>query len=411
MGRTSLILVMGFNIIFATMGYNLSHVATNAYQNFIDYYDQSVSHTIAASAANIAASQICFSPNTRPAYSNIPFEGGTYSVSSVDVAGGTQIKVTATATYNSSNATIILLLGLTKFSKFAYYSQIEGGINWISGDTVWGPFHTQQKLTVNGHPVFYGKASAKNGISMAAGSNPEFHPDFQSGVDINLPVDLSQVKSFAQSGGAYFNSGNDVYLRFNSDSTATYRLGSWTAIPSYTVPLTTLAPNGVLMVNGANLHLKGVLSGQITVGSLGSSGASKGNVWIDSSVVYNKNPLTDPTSRDMLGIVCDNNVIVADNANNDGAAPTYGTTIMASLLCRTGGLGAENYNGRPVSGTLTLLGGVQQYQRGAVGQFSSQTGAILNGFQKNYRYDSRLMIGSPPLYPTTGTYEVLSWYE
>lgn len=409
MGRTSLILVMSFNLIFATMGFNLSRVAINAYQNYINYYDKSVSHQIAASAANIAASQICFSPNWRTGYNNISFGGGTYSVSAVDVAGGTQVKVTATATYNSVNSTIILLLGLTKFSKFAYYSQIEGGINWITGDTVWGPWHTQQKLTVSGNPVFLGKASAKNGITKSpASSKPVFHPDFQSGVDINLPVDLSQIKGLAQSGGKYF-SGDDVYLCFNKDGTATYRIGSWTAVPATTAPLTTLAPNGVLVVDGANLHVKGVVNGQMTISALGSSGASKGNVWIDSSVVYNKNPMTDPTSTDMLGIVCDNNVEVADNANNDN--PANGVTIDASMLCRSGGLTADNYNGRPVSGTLTILGGVQQYQRGAVGQFSNQTGAILNGFQKNYRYDNRLMVGSPPLYPTTGTYEVLSWFE
>ncbi len=109
----------------------------------------------------------------------------------------------------------------------------------------------------------------------------------------------------------------------------------------------------------------------------------------------------------MLGICCDNNVIVSDNANNDN--PATGVTIQASLLCRSGGLTAENYSTRPFSGTLTLLGGVQQYQRGPVGTSSGPS--IVSGFQKNYRYDNRLMIGSPPLYPTTGTYEVLSWYE
>jgi hypothetical protein len=117
--------------------------------------------------------------------------------------------------------------------------------------------------------------------------------------------------------------------------------------------------------------------------------------------------MTDPGSTDLLGIVCDNDVVVADNTDNDN--PATGVTIQASILCRSGGLTAENYNKRPMSGTLTLLGGVQQYQRGAVGTFSG--GTITSGFQKNYRYDNRLMIGSPPLYPTTGTYEVLSWYE
>ncbi len=406
MGRTSLLMVMGFNILFATMGFNLSRVAVNAYDNYISYYNRSVSHHIASSAANIAASQICFTPNWRTGYSNVPFDGGTYSVTAVDL-GGSQIRVTATATYNSVTSQVVLILGLTKFSKFAYYSNIEGAIYWITGDTVWGPFHTQQKINAAGNPVFYGKATSKNGLSKnPSSSKPQFFGGYQSGVDINLPADLSQIKGFAQTGGSYFNN-QDVYLRFNPDGTATYRIGSWTAVPAFTVPLTTLAPNGVLVADNANLHVKGILKGQMTISSLGSSGASKGNVYVDSSIAYSANPATNPNSTDMLGIVCDNDVIVSDNSNNNN--PATGVTLQASILSRSGGLTAENYNKRPVAGTLSLYGGVQQYQRGPVGTFSGST--ITSGFQKNYRYDNRLMVGSPPLYPTTGTYEVLSWYE
>jgi hypothetical protein len=406
MGRTSLLLVIGFNIIFATMGYNLSRVAIHAYENYISYYNKSVSHHIASSAANIAASQICFQPNWRTGYNNIPFEGGTFSVTAQD-SGGSKILVTATATYNGIVSKTVVLLGLTKFSKFAYYSNIEGGIYWITGDTVWGPFHTQQKINVSGDPVFFGKATSKNGISKnPSSSKPQFYGGYQSGVNIDLPADLSQIQGFAQTGGAYFNK-QDVYLCFNADGTVTYRIGSWTSIPAFTAPITTLAPNGVLVADNANLHIKGTVKGQITISALGSSGASKGNVWVDSSIAYATNPMTDPTSTDMLGIVCDNDVVVTDNADNNN--PTLGVTIQASILCRSGGLTADNYNHRPVAGTLSLLGGVQQYQRGPVSTFSGST--INSGFQKNYRYDDRLMIGSPPLYPTTGTYEVLSWYE
>lgn len=406
MGRSSLIMVLGFNILFATMGFNISNVASDAYENYINYYNRSVARHIASSAANIAASQITFTPNWRTGYSDVPFEGGKFSVTITDLSQG-RIEVSVTATYNSITYPSVLTLGLTKFSKFAYYSNIEGAIYWIRGDTVHGPFHTQQKINVSGNPVFFGKATSKNGIlKNPSTSKPQFLGGYQSGIDINLPADLSGIKASAQSGGKYFTN-QDVYLRLNIDGTATYRIGSWTAIPATTMPLSALAPNGVLMADNANLHLKGVLSGRLTISATGSSGAAKGNVWIDSSVTYKNNPLTNPTSTDMLGIVCDNDVVVADNANNND--PTKGVTIHASILSRSGGLKAENYSTRPVSGTLSLLGGVQQYQRGPVGTFGSS--GIASGFQKNYRYDDRLMIGSPPLYPTTGTYEVLSWYE
>lgn len=252
-----------------------------------------------------------------------------------------------------------------------------------------------------------GKATAKNGLfKTPKSSKPEFFGGFQSGIDLKLPSDFSDLTNHAASGGKTFDNEN-VYLRFNADGTASYRIGSWTAIPEITVPLTTLAPNGILMVNDGNLHVKGTVNGRMTISATGSSGAAKGNVWIDSSLVYADDPLANSSSNDMLGIVCDNDVVIADNSNNTN--PANGVTLHASILTRSGGLKAENHNSRPISGTLTLVGGVQQYQRGPVGTFSGS--GIASGFQKNYRYDDRLMIDSPPLYPTTGSYEVLSWYE
>jgi hypothetical protein len=57
------------------------------------------------------------------------------------------------------------------------------------------------------------------------------------------------------------------------------------------------------------------------------------------------------------------------------------------------------------------MGGIQQYQRQAVGTTGGTPVHIVSGFGKNYQYDTRLMIMSPPSYPNTGAYEVLSWYE
>lgn len=406
MGRTSLIMVISFNLVFATIGFNLSKVAIDAYDNYVDYYNRTTAHQIASSAANMAATQITFNPNWRVGYPTTNFAGGTYNASVTTIDSG-KIQLVVNATYNNVPAATVLVLGLTKFSKFAYYSKIEGAIYWITGDTVFGPFHTQQRINVSGSPVFVGKATSKNGIFLnPSSSTPKFLGGYQSGVDINLPTDFTSLRSYAQNGGKYTNN-QDMYLKFNSDGTVTYRFGSWTSPPAYTEPITTFAPNGVLMVDNANLHIKGQMNGRLTISATGSSGASKGNVWVDSSVTYNTNPMLNPASTDMLGIVCDNDIIVTDNSNNND--PANGVKIHASLLSRSGGLKAQNYNTRPVAGTLTLLGGVQQYQRGPVGTFGG--GGIVSGFQKNYRYDNRLMIDSPPLYPTTGSYEVLSWYE
>ncbi len=400
MGRTSIYLVMGFNIIFAILGFNLSRVSNDAYENYVRYYSSTLVHNIAASAANMACNEIFMDPMWRDGFTNVPFSGGTFSVELEDLSYG-KLKIEATAEHGDQEAQIIILLGKSRFSKFAYYSMVEGGIYWVTGDTVWGPVHTEHKLTVTGDPVFYGKVTTRVGLfKNPQSSQPKFYGGFESGVSIDIPNDLYDLATVAQSGGRYF-ADTDVWLEFNADGTVNYKEGSggsWN-----TIALSSFAPNGVIITNKGNLHIKGTLNGKVTVGALGSSGLGYGNVIIDDDIVY-AGDYTSEDCDDLLGVVVDNNVIVAENAENNSDV-----NIHASLFCRTGGLTAENYNTRPVSGTIYLYGGVQQYQRGAVGQFSGST--IIHGFQKNYTYDSRLMLMDPPYYPRTGKYEILSWYE
>ncbi|GJQ21534.1 MAG: hypothetical protein HBSIN02_18890 [Bacteroidia bacterium] len=410
MGRTSILMVMGFNVIFALMGFSLSRVSEEAVKNYSLYYTNAAVHNIAASAANIAANQIFFTPNWREGYSNVPFAGGTYSVQVKDLPNR-RIQITARATtqgpdettgaYENKEATIIIVMQPSSFSKFAYYSVVEGGIYWITGDTVWGPFHTQSKLSVSGNPVFYGKVTAKNGLFKSpSSSKPKFYGGFQSGVSINLPSDMNPLEGAAQSGGRYFTSGAEVSLTFNADGTVTWKEGG---NPAVTEPLSTFSPNGVIFAKNTNIRIKGTLKGRVTISATGSSGAAKGNVYLDDNIVYSTDP-NDPNCDDMLGIAVDNDVIITDNAANNNSI-----NVHASIFCRTGGFTAQNYNTRPVAGTINLVGGIQQYQRGPVGTFSG--GTINHGFQKNYRYDMRLMTDLPPFYPTTGSYEILSWYE
>jgi hypothetical protein len=399
-------MVMGFNIMFAAMGYTITNVAEWGYKNYVGYYERTAAQKLAESAANMACTQIDMSPNWRAGYSNVSCMGGRYSATVTDADSG-RIRLCVTATWDSVTYTDTLLMGLRQFSEYAYFSNVEGSINWASGDTVWGPFHTQATMKINGHPVFEGYTTAKNGINNATGSSSAiFLGGYKGGVNIPLPSTNSSVVKLAKSAGAYFLS-KELYIQFNGNGTVTWRLNSWAGTPT-TVPLATLAPNGVLADSNGNLHLKGVLSGQITVSAVQGATNGTGNVYFDSSIVYKNNPMNNVASTDLLGVVCDNNAIVSDNTNNND--PTKGVTLEASILCRTGGLTAQNYDSRPIAGTLALLGGVQQYQRGAVGTLDGY-GNVNHGFNKSYHYDDRLRIISPPSYPSTNSYKVLSWYE
>jgi hypothetical protein len=399
-------MVMGFNIMFAMMGYTITNVAEWGYKNYVGYYERTVAQKLAESATNMACTQIDMTPNWRSGYSNVSCMGGTYSARVWDVES-LRVRVCVVATWDSVTYTDTLLMGLRQYSEYAYFSNIEGTINWASGDTVWGPFHTQDDMNINGHPVFEGYTTAKNGFTNKTGSSsPVFLGGYKGGVNIPLPTSFSSVVKLAKSAGAYFLS-KELYIQFNGNGTVTWRLNSWAGTPT-TVPLATLAPNGVLADTNGNLHLKGVLSGQLTVSAVQGSNSASGNVYFDSAVVYKNDPSTGAASTDLLGVVCDNDAIVSDNTNNNN--PTKGVKIMASILSINGGLTAQNYGSRPIAGTLTLVGGVQQKQRGAVGTLDSY-GNINHGFNKSYHYDDRLRIMSPPSYPSTNSYKVLYWYE
>ncbi|MBP1656650.1 MAG: hypothetical protein H6Q31_1251, partial [Bacteroidetes bacterium] len=151
------------------------------------------------------------------------------------------------------------------------------------------------------------------------------------------------------------------------------------------IDLSDLSFNGVLLGTG-RVNVEGKLDGRLSV-------ASQTNVWIQNDIRYERDPQAG-LSNDLLGLIAEKNVIIADNAANNSNCE-----IHASVFCRDGSFYAENYNTRAVSGELRVLGSVVQNERGAVGTFSGST--LKSGFSKRYRYDDRLSNESvrPPCYP------------
>ena len=157
--------------------------------------------------------------------------------------------------------------------------------------------------------------------------------------------------------------------------------------------------NGTILGTG-KVSIRGTLDGKLSIGSLT-------DIVVTDDILYEQNPLSG-TSDDMLGLVAEQNVIVADNAANN-----TNVEINASIFARTGSFTAEHYNSRPVSGTLKVIGAIIQNARGAVGTFSGST--INSGFSKRYNYDPRLADPSvrPPFFPGfyRKTFAIANWWE
>lgn len=405
-GKAILILVIAFSAMFSVTNFNTNHTATVAVENISSYYSNTNVHNIATSAINLGANEI-FKNKNWTGYSNdtIYIQGG-YAILDVKNISSDIIQLTSKGYYDyfyagekeTKESVAKVLLRASKFSKFAYYSQVEGNIWWTDSDTVWGPFHTQDYLRAYRHPVFYGKVTNKKSVkyySSKSKDKPNFLGGYESGVDLIRPTTvLSDLYSEANLNGSVFDGESNVYLTFKNDSIS-YKFSSGGL--ETTVLATELAPNGVIYAKGANLRIKGVVKGSYTV-------VAENRVYLDDDVVYETDPRIDPSSTDLLGIISKNEIFITDNTPNRN-----NINIHASIYSIDAGFGAENYSSRPPSGTIDLLGGIIQYQREAVGTFGY--GGISSGFNKRYRYDDRLMRISPPSYPGTGIFEILSWFE
>ena len=413
-GKAALFLVVGFSLIFLAIAKNFGGLSTRAVDNLTDYYTETIAHDIAAAGANMAASRIYFDPTWTTGYTNLNYQNGVLNVSVIITdpvlnireihSTGTVKRLSNLGILEDVTSTVSVTLQPSKFSKFAYYSVSEGGtIYWITGDTVWGPFHTQDYLRVSGNPVFWGKATTKRSVVKSpSNSKPKFYGGFEKGVNLPLPADgLTPLLNAASTDGKLFAGKDTMYLTFAGDSIRyKHRYGGTTT----TVSADSIAPNGVIFAKNSVLRIQGVVKGRFSVAASDSNNNGRGKIYLDDNIVYNTDPRVDPSSEDMLGIIAKNEILVTQNTANNSSI-----NIHASIYSESKGFGAENYSTRPVSGSINLLGGIIQNIRQAVGTFSGST--IDHGFSKRYRYDDRLMFSSPPMYPGTGGFEIVSWLE
>lgn len=406
-GKVSVLLVLSFSMLFLIFGHRFNALSTNSVENSVDYYVKTTAHNIAVSGANMAASNIFMDSEWSSGFSNLDFNGGSINLTVTE--NGDQREILCEGIYQGYSHVVKISLKPGSFSKFAYYMNLFGGGDALgTGDTIWGPFHTNGKLTTIGGPVFMGKASSKLGLKMFPPKDAKFYGGYESGVDIPFEFDTTGIMAAAIDDGRYY-SGNqtDVRLVFNDDATVTYSTkesSSSTWDPDSTQLLSTFAPNGVIWNAKGNLYLSGEVNGQYTVGVGLSSGLGSGNIHIEDDLVYRTDPIDDPDCTDMLGLIAGNNVIIDDTPANH-----HDVNIHASIYAAKGGLSIEDLNSFPPAGELYLAGGIVGYQNES---FSDYNGGVLaHGFNLKLKYDERFMVTSPPKFPTTSTFEIVSWYE
>jgi hypothetical protein len=221
----------------------------------------------------------------------------------------------------------------------------------------------------------------------------------QGGVNYKITVDRANNTTTLRKGDSDWNDGNGGGV-----------------VTNYTG-----APNGVVYSTGNITSFKGTLSdSQMSGNTLVNRNAwtvatdlvNGKNVNVTGNVSYTTQPDKTKAWDDPVNLKSAALGVVARNISLDANAPTNLTLQGVMLAGGRNTTDGSFYNAAwstKTPGNLNLTGGIIQKKRGPVGTFDPNTGNQVSGYLKNYAYDRRMAINPPPFFPTTGTYERLSW--
>lgn len=412
MGKASIIYVMGLSFIVSYGLLNINAAGTDAVDNFAIYYGRTMAHELASSGANIGCSDVFSDPTYMTPYDDVSFKGGTVDVTFT--VNGNVKRVTSIGSiligHQTVRDTVSVELRNQSLAKYAWFTNLEADrfgqpTSWSTGDSAWGPIHTNDKFNINGSPVFMKKATAwkspvpvKNKALWAGG--------YEWGIKIPYPTDLNQFVSAASdpSNGRLVTNA-DAYLKMNTNGSVNLKVPT-KGVDTTFASATALTPNGAFAVAGGDLYVEGTLTGDFAIGAVSQSGTG-GAVYITGDILCHDDPRVNSESTDKLAIYAEDNIQVTYNPLNPMAYQDR--MIEASIFTLTGDFEAQDAKSYPPRGTLTVFGSLMQYYRGAVGNVIG--GVLKNGYYKNFRYDERLLVSPPKYFPSTGRYLLFAWRE
>jgi hypothetical protein len=317
-------------------------------------------------------------------------------------------------------------------------------INFITADSVKGPFHSNDEPQLCGSPTF-GRTSADN-IEFGTGSSPGYYqsctgnpnmvgtPNFKATI-LTPPPSNQSLASLAT--GSYSLTGTTcIQLTSTGINVAQPGVGANSAKPScfssgLTYTTLTYPTNGVMYIaNGAcsvqydvenpsytgntgcgTVYVSGVDAQPLTI-------AAENDIVITGSLTYP----SPNTNNSLLGLIANNFIRVyhpvgSQPLTNNSSPCTSGSSnasgalsspsINAMLLSLQHSFIVDQYNCGAALGTLTVNGGIAQNFRGPVGTNSG--GSVVTGYAKNYNYDDRLRYIEPPHFidPVQGSWRVI----
>lgn len=313
-------------------------------------------------------------------------------------------------------------------------------IEFITGDHINGPLHSNDYLDICGAPTF-GRSGATpadgveapgnysdNGCSNNAVFNTPNHTLNTGAGTLPLPTTASTLQTVANGGNSSLTNG------CSATAGCVFTGPTWIALNGTTVTVTNsnynsgaatsltagYPTNGVIYVqNGSgtcaaynntspDYPTAGDPCGDATVtGSYTNSLtiASANDVIIAGSVTTPTDSNGQPTGNDFLGLIANDFVRIAHPCNNsnsvNGSSGNYTSLsnpeIDAAILAVNHSFIVDDYGCGAALGTLKVDGAIAQDFRGVVGTGNGGGGAS-TGYLKNYVYDGALQTESPPFF-------------
>ena len=422
MGKYSSLLVVSLLTAILLLRMHTQQIIVTSWGKTASTYDRLTAKNIANGGAATALQALTLNVFEATPVSNRSLMNGSYSyyierVNQDTTLGPTEIRVTCTSLYRNIADTAVVLLTRPSFSRYAYFSDVEGDIWFQTGDTLRGPVHTNEYFRMQGSPVFQGKVTSHlvyNSTNPYRKYDSATSPVFQSGTEwkvpeLAVPTEIpAELVSASKSGGIYIKNYTHVYMKFVGDGTVLIaRTNSSTppasgAYASQSVNST----NGVIYVENTTtsrptVYVQGTSMGQVTL-------ATSGSIKVNGNVYLADNPVTNPDSNDILGFAAARNIVVTQSALDQDRTIQASIMTMNPTISSTANFYAENYNVTRF-GKLHLYGALVQQARGAVGQLGTPT--TRKGYLKDYRWDPRLQRISPPFFPMLFVLRKISWWD
>lgn len=262
----------------------------------------------------------------------------------------------------------------------------------------------EQQVAAWGYPSGFPTA---DGVYVPSGGGIYIHGD--ASIKMSVGSGNTQVFSITQGSNTY-----SVTVDLNK-ATTTMLLGTQKVV-------TNGIPSGVVYCTGNVTSLSGTVADNVMSGptisqrnayTIVADTLAGKSITVSNNLLYQTRydptvPPTDPKNLKpgTLGLFARNIAVAASAPQN--------LEIDAVMLAGNdsqpdGSFYVSNYDTKLPTGTLKVVGGIIQKNRGPVGTFNQGNLLIATGYAKDYWYDDRLPDEPPPYFPTTGGYDILSW--